>query len=360
MYKLMHKNDIVAFMTEGGAHEVFIPELMPECLKHGAPLSYWLQYRSIDRHRSHSRQLAKMLRISNCDDLNNLINVGHAVSITDNWWIQSDSENLVYRDLKEFNEHLAEIALTGSGSSESYVASNYGYTELGTVGSYEKCWKFKNDNWYMYKQGSFEEQFSEYYAVKFLESLGYRTAEYEIYKTTGVLGRTVYYTVTKDFTENAKYDFEMFCNYFGDNDDEEFILSRLPDDIKKDYAQMVLFDAVLFNIDRHNQNVGLLRNSNSGEIIGLAPWFDYNLSLVSTNQKLPEIASNNLVKSIESNKILINTLKNCNFPSIDEIKMAIDYATAESKKAFVDSLDCSSIENYIINTYQYIYDVILR
>ena len=329
MYKLMHKDYIVAFINESDTYKVFIPELMPECLKHGASLSYWVKYRSIDRHRSHSRQLAKMLRISNCDDLNNLINVGHAVSITDNWWIQSDSEDLLYRDLKEFNEHLAEVALTGYSSSENPDASNYGYTELGTVGSYEKCWKFKDGNWYIYKQGSFEEQFSEYYAVKFLESLGYRTAEYEVYKTTGVLGRTVYYTITKDFTENAKYDFEMFCNYFGDNDDEEFILSRLTDDIKKDYAQMILFDAVLFNIDRHNQNVGFLRNSNSGEVIWLAPWFDYNLSLVATNQKLLDITSNSLIKSIESNKILINTLKNCNFPSIDSVKMAVAYATKE-------------------------------
>ncbi|MDU7143495.1 MAG: hypothetical protein E6319_11265, partial [Anaerococcus vaginalis] len=39
---------------------------------------------------------------------------------------------------------------------------------------------------------------------------------------------------------------------------------------------------LLLNPDRHTNNYGLLKNSNTGEYIGLAPIFDNNLALFAT------------------------------------------------------------------------------
>ena len=44
---------------------------------------------------------------------------------------------------------------------------------------------------------------------------------------------------------------------------------------------MLVFDAVIYNEDRHFGNFGLLRNNHTGEIIGPAPIFDNGLSLFS-------------------------------------------------------------------------------
>lgn len=42
---------------------------------------------------------------------------------------------------------------------------------------------------------------------------------------------------------------------------------------------MLVFDAVIYNEDRHFSNLGLLRDNHSGKILGAAPAFDNGLSL---------------------------------------------------------------------------------
>lgn len=69
-------------------------------------------------HRSHSRKLFKALRLQNSENTAELISIGHGVSITDNWWIQRDDENLEYCELKKYNEQIADIALLGGSDSD--------------------------------------------------------------------------------------------------------------------------------------------------------------------------------------------------------------------------------------------------
>ena len=40
-------------------------------------------------------------------------------------------------------------------------------------------------------------------------------------------------------------------------------------------------DALVFNVDRHTQNYGLLRCRETGEILSMAPNFDNNMALIS-------------------------------------------------------------------------------
>ncbi len=98
-----------------------------------------------------------------------MISIGHGITITDNWWIQEEHENLEISLLRQYNEKLADIA--SYGSSNFQQQSNLGYTELGTTGSYEKAWRFENGCWNMYKHGNIAELLSEYYATKFLEAM---------------------------------------------------------------------------------------------------------------------------------------------------------------------------------------------
>ena len=49
---------------------------------------------------------------------------------------------------------------------------------------------------------------------------------------------------------------------------------------------MLVFDAVIYNEDRHFGNFGVLRNNHSGELLGAAPVFDNGLSLF--NFAMPE------------------------------------------------------------------------
>ena len=180
-YHIMHKSTIIALANEDRITEIIIHALCPACFVVGMPLTRWLDDRMVDTHRSHSRRLFKALRMHSNADLSELIKIGHGISITDNWWIQRDDENLDYQTLKQYNEKLADIALFGS--SDSQKGDTSGYRELGTVGSFEKAWRFIDGAWYMFKQGNTQELISEYYAYWFLNAMGVCVAKYQILRT---------------------------------------------------------------------------------------------------------------------------------------------------------------------------------
>lgn len=357
MYFIMHKNDIIAKANDEQITDILNEDLCPACFFEGASLEKWVKSRSVDVHRSHSRQLYRVLRLNSDASFTDIIRVGHGISITDNWWIQEETENLDYNSLKKYNEEIANIAFFGSPANNDFIVS--GYTELGTIGSYEKAWRYIDDSWYMLKQGNKAELISEYYAYAFLKSLGYSVAEYEVQRKDSKLGLTLEYIISKDYTENGKYDFEPFFNYFGENEDYDFIITGLnainPASIR-DYVEMCFYDALLLNVDRHNFNVGFLRDSNNGKIVCLAPWYDYNMSLAST--KIPDFKkeSPDLMKYFVQSEKCVEIIRDI-LPNYKTILESARYASVETIKAFpYDNFAYGLFEQYISECFTYFSD----
>jgi hypothetical protein len=44
---------------------------------------------------------------------------------------------------------------------------------------------------------------------------------------------------------------------------------------------MCYFDGLILNMDRHENNYGVLRDPDTGEILSLAPFYDHNISLIA-------------------------------------------------------------------------------
>jgi hypothetical protein len=352
-YKIMHRDKVIALADENGITEIIDKAFCPACFAAGMPLEIWLDNRIVDVHRSHSRKLFKALRLRTPDDIDQVIDIGHGISITDNWWIQKSEEELDYNSLKQYNEELADIALYGASASNS--GNILGYRELGTVGSYEKAWRYVNGTWYMFKQGNTQELISEYYSYHFLKAMGVNVAEYDIKKyVSEETGITSEFIVSKDFTNNAEVDFEPFCNYFHDHDEPEYIIPRLDEKLITPYVMMIFYDALLHNDDRHNQNAGVLRNSTTGEIIGLAPYFDYNLGLIATGVPRIDIEKGNIfTDSFLANTVCRKVLKE-NLPDRDKIVKAIETANKGINSTGFFGFKSTSIENYIRDTYDYL------
>ena len=355
-YKIMHRDKLIALADNSGITELIEKSLCPSCFVVGMPIEIWLDNRTVDIHRSHSRKLFKALRLRTPDDIEQVIDIGHGISITDNWWIQKSDENLDYRSLKKYNEELSDIAFYGASVSNSGDTS--GYKELGTVGSYEKAWRYINGTWYMFKQGNTQELISEYYSYLFLKALEVNVAEYELKAyTSEETGITSHFIVSKDFTNNANVDFEPFCNYFHDHDEPEYIIPKLKEidsSLVTSYVMMVFYDALLHNDDRHNQNAGVLRNSTTGEIIGLAPLFDYNLGLISTGiPRIDNEKGNIFTDSFLANDVCRKVLKD-NLPDRNKIISAINSTYKGINSTGYFGFSPVPIENYIIDTYDYL------
>jgi hypothetical protein len=70
----------------------------------------------------------------------------------------------------------------------------------------------------------------------------------------------------------------------GDNEDYFDVVKALEQICPKaipDYIRMIFMDTICANPDRHTNNFGLLRDAQTGNLIGFAPNYDNNMALIS-------------------------------------------------------------------------------
>jgi len=257
----------------GGALEPLLSDRLPLFLKRTGDADAWLKSRAIDNHRTNSRLLKRALRLANKDDLTTVMAV-NAATITDNYWVKPIDDDFTKYDDVLFRENMFdELALTGDVNSFDQPPSKT--PELTNIGSFEKCWRLENNVWWMYKAGRQEELFSELLAYHIGKALGFPIAEY---MTAGD------FIKSRDFTESADVDFEPAIGIIGDTSDYIKIydaLCQINPAIAAQYVVMCYFDGLIYNMDRHEHNFGILRSSDTGEILSLAPFFDHNIALIS-------------------------------------------------------------------------------
>ncbi|MDP4144655.1 MAG: hypothetical protein Q8936_09300 [Bacillota bacterium] len=311
-------------------------ELAPLYIKNTGDFEGWLKFRSIDLHRTNSRLLRKVLRLNTNDEVNIVLSV-HGLAITDTYWVKEKSSNLTYRDVRFTTDKFSDLALFGDPNAFSFEASLT--PEMTNIGSYEKCWKVRNGNWYMYKQGSVNERFSEIFAFKLGKKLGFNMAEYKLIDK---------YIVSEDFTDNASVNFEpMYSLVLEDEDYKVNIeaLTKIDAALVKQYMDIIFLDTIVMNVDRHTFNYGLIRDVNSGKILSMAPNFDNNLSLISRGY----------AKNTDRNDLLVKLFKEVleeNKYKIPVLSKELIRDTAEAAaREFEDEFDIDYIVDFCMNAY---------
>lgn len=63
------------------------PNRAPLCFRNGGDLEHWLESRAVERHRTNSRILKRILRLGDTSDLSTVLR-SHGATITDNYWGQ--------------------------------------------------------------------------------------------------------------------------------------------------------------------------------------------------------------------------------------------------------------------------------
>ena len=230
----------------------------------------WLENRAIDSHRTNSRLLKRALRLKDHSDLSSAL-ASHAATITDDYWFKAAKSKLKYADIRFNNDAYAYVALKG----DSLLAPKKPLStpELTQRGSFEKCWRIIEGRWTMVKSGSPMELFSEWFCSELAKKLGIPTAEYRIE------GDCI---LTDNFAADA--NLEPMSSLTGEDDDYEAVFPavyRLSAELAKQYLLLMWFDCLIYNVDRHSENMGFLRNRRNGKIISLAPNYDNNLALFS-------------------------------------------------------------------------------
>ena len=277
-YEILSGDTLVAVWNNNKL-SVINGALLPLYLKKIQNADLWLETRAIDSHRSNSRLLKKALRLVERDDISTVIHVNGA-TITDNYWVRPIDSRLSYSDVKFGENYFSWLALKGSYNSfneaaQRNLSEKIVTPELTNLGSFEKCWKLKDGQWWMYKRATHDEMFSELFVYELGKELDFNMAIYE---------QGFDFIMSLDFTNAASVNFEPASSFMGDNEEYSDVIKALNNLCPRaipDYVRMIFLDTICANPDRHTNNFGLLRDVKTGELLGLAPNFDNNMALIS-------------------------------------------------------------------------------
>lgn len=242
----------------------------------------WLERRVIPKNRAFVDEILKTLGLS-LNNTKGIIDVCKGLSLNDSYWVVPVDFNGTFKEFNlyenRFSEVLSLVAYTGVGTANQAFTTS---PELTTQGMLRKAWRFiEDDGIYLYKGGtegfanSGNEPYSEYYACQIAKAMGLNVVEYDLENWKGILASK--------------------CEIFTDIDTSFIPIGRivknggikgcldyyesLGTDFSESLKSMLIFDAVIYNEDRHFGNFGVLRDNHTGKIISPAPIFDNGLSL---------------------------------------------------------------------------------
>lgn len=245
-------------------------------------LASWLKNRSIPKNRAYVNAFLAKCGL-NANRPMDVISVCRGFSLNDSYWVAEEGFEGIFEDnnlyANNFSRVLAMIAFTGYGSSaRSSLASS---PEFTTNGMLPKCWRRTHGKVYLYKgatsgaSNTGNEPYSELYAYEIGSALGMKVVPYKISKWKKQLCSVCELFTSKDI---AFVPIGRIVKSGGMKAVREYY-ENLGDEFVDALNDMIVFDALIYNTDRHFGNFGVLVNSKTNKIIAPAPLFDHGNSL---------------------------------------------------------------------------------
>ena len=243
-------------------------------------LNHWLEDRKAYKHNHHLKQL---MIDCGCETAEGFIKITHAASINDSFWMKAENEEASWNDISfyrnDFNETISKLAFEGLGLYGLQMSSTS--PELTTDGSFRKCWKKENGKIYLYKRGisgaynAGLEPYCEALASEIIHKADPTSVQYSVLKLHGEIA-----TKCSAFT-NEEIGFVPLRKLVDSGITLEELLDFFDNlDCREQFQRMLVLDAVTFNVDRHLGNIGVLVVNGTQKPLGIAPNFDFNLSML--------------------------------------------------------------------------------
>lgn len=245
-------------------------------------LSRWLRRRTIPKNRAYVHNLLAKCGL-NLNRPLSIINICKGLSLNDCCWVVQEDNGDIFEKVNlydnPFSNVLAELAFTGYGSS--LRSSLFSSPEFTTNGMLRKCWRRISGKVYLYKGGTEGasntgfEPYSEFYAAQIAAAMGVRAIPYGLSRWKGVLCSTCELFTSKEYSYIPvghlviKGGMEAVKAYY----------EGLGPEFTAALREMLVFDAVICNVDRHFGNFGVMVDNRTNTVVSPAPLFDHGNSL---------------------------------------------------------------------------------
>lgn len=286
-YILMNKNTpLLSFHLKDLGSELFILsdiKRINDSPYNDKNLSELVESKKPAKNREYLEKLLNQMQINS---ISGYLNISYGLSLNDTLWFKpmDANEDVNWDNLNlydnEFNETIAHFAFCGQGLAGIHMRTTS--PEYGTNGMLPKCWHREEDGQiYLYKGGTSgcsntgNEPYSEYMCSCILAAMGMPNfVSYDLKRYHGKLVSSC-----KLFT-SKELGYIPVCNY--DNPRIFMQIVSMFDDLglREEFDNLMIFDALVYNTDRHLNNYGLLRNNDTFEIEGMAPIFDNGIGML--------------------------------------------------------------------------------
>ena len=256
-------------------------------------LARFISSRKVPQNRSFAK---KIIQETGNDDFMGYIDISFGLSLNDTLWIvPNEKEKLKWEKVSlyenSFSERLqmASFGLGYDGDSAYKISP-----EFTTNGMLKKCWIKENDGIYLLKTNSEKgfdrntqhlEVFSEYYISQIAKLFKKNSVEYDI-----VDFKEQICSKCKLFT-NEKQGYMPIMAFLTEeelkqgekvlSDRAHFINKAIEIYGKENYEDLMLFDSITGNRDRHLGNFGMLVDNQTFDVIKPAPIFDNGESVLN-------------------------------------------------------------------------------
>ena len=319
-----------------------------------AALNDWWKGRAIPASRQGIRAALEEMQVSTTQSL---LEKCLGLSLSDQYWIRPDDSNLRWSDVNFFeNSFSGDVGniLFGKGSGSDAISLMS--PDNTSDGWLKKKWAILDGKRYLLKGGSGatqQEPYNEVFAGILMKRLGIAHVEYSLsyqddypfsvcedFITPDTELISAWYVMQTQKKENHTSVYQHCLNCC-----EALRIPNVPEALDR----MLVVDYLLVNEDRHQNNFGFVRNSNTLKWIGPAPiydsgtslWFDTPTPLI--NASAARLKCKPFKTSHEEQIKLVSSFDWIDWHQLDGIEEEFAAVTRES--LFIDEVRRNAIVN---------------
>ena len=299
LYILMHK-DVKVLSGEYNEEkhrfekivQVFSYDHLPYSVRKGENgvslkrLDHWFRWRGIPDYRVGLNVLLDHLDIS---DQRDLLDKEYALSVSDHYWIHEEKDQVSYEDLNFFERSYDQdsFGISMFASSRFKSPKSGLHTPNNTLCGYQKkAWFQRNGINVLLKGGTpiyQQEPINEWIASEIANRLGIDAVQYhvEVYENQlvsvcdNMLDLDTELITAEEVLSLGRPDKDVFwlTPY------QKTLTDQGITDAAKKLDDLLVLDFIMTNTDRHNQNLGVIRDANTLQWLKVAPIFDTGTGL---------------------------------------------------------------------------------
>lgn len=283
-----------------------------------AALNSWFQGRGIPSWRQNIEKLLEKLNISSPIEL---LNKAHGLSLSDQYWIKEEEQNMKWKDINFFTNDFSykeylDVSLN-SNSKESGIRISLHSPNNTTDGMVKKGWIIDQDHHRVLVKGTYSisglEPINEWLASQICKRLHLDYCDYTLDILSGQLVSKCRNFLTSDEEIITASDVMNLEKSDSRSDYEQYIYileSHGIKNVRKKLSDMYIVDYLMLNTDRHMKNYGVIRNVKTLKWERMTPIFDTGTSLQS-DVTIPYLDfENEEYKFFHSHNMTVNDLVN--------------------------------------------------